>query len=328
MAFFNFIKNIRAAFAYFGCNPYFYAVVVQIFRCTAGCYNFIAKVCKTGCNFACFFFIHIGHGNKNCAFVRHIDTGSNAGFIQCARILVVNGHYFTGRFHFRPKGNINIAHLVEGEYRCFNCIVIREELQTRAVTLFADALPHCAFGCNVNHLNGGNFAEERHGTGRTRVNFNNEHFVIAYNVLNVNHAVYFKADGNSVGVIDNSFNNRFCQRTRRIYGNGVAGVYACAFDMFHNAGNQYVLAVADSVNFNFRALQIVVNKYRMFVRSLNGVCHVVFQFIIVINNFHSTAAEYIGRTHHYRITNVGSCFQSAFGIEYSMSFRTRNVAGS
>ena len=98
--------------------------------------------------------------------------------------------------------------------------------------------------------------------------------------------------------------------------------------MFHNAGNQYVLAVADSVNFNFRALQIMVNKYRMFVRSLNGVCHVVFQFIVVINNFHSTAAEYIGRAHHYRVTNVGSCFQSAFGIEYGMSFRARNIAGS
>ena len=186
--------------------------------------------------------------------MRHVDAGSNAGFVQRARILVVDCHNLAGRFHFRPKGDIDVAHLVKGEYRRFNSIVIREQLQARAEALLTDAVAHCAFGCNVNHLNGCNFAEERHGTGRTRVNLDNEYFVVAHDVLNVNHAVNFKADGNSVSIVDNRFNNGFRQGARRIYGNGVAGVYACAFDMFHNARNQYVCTVADSVNLNLGAL--------------------------------------------------------------------------
>ena len=103
-------------------------------------------------------------------------------------------------------------------------------------------------------------------------------------------------------------------------------MYACTLNVFHNAGDQNFLAVADSVNLHLGALQIVVNQNRMLGRSLYSIGHVVAQLIIVIHDFHSTAAQHVGRTNHGGIANIMSSVQCALRVEYSVSFRTRNVA--
>ena len=114
-------------FAYFGSNLNSYTVLLQIFRSTVGCNNSVAQLFKAASNSNCLRLIHISNGNQNCTLVRYIDTGSDAGLIQRTAILVVAGHNLTGGFHFRSKGDIYIAHLIEAEYRSFNSIVVREE---------------------------------------------------------------------------------------------------------------------------------------------------------------------------------------------------------
>ena len=70
----------------------------------------------------------------------------------------------------------------------------------------------------------------------------------------------------------------------------------------------------------------MVNQYRMLVRSLNSIGHVVAQLVIVINDFHSTAAQYVGRTNHGRVANVMCSNQRTLGIEYGVALRTRDIA--
>ena len=239
--------------------------------------------------------------------------------------MVIASHNFTGRFHFRTKGDIYVAHLVEAEYRSFNCIVVREEFQTRFVALFFNGQAHCSFSCYVNHGDTGYFTQEGYGSGRTGVNFDYEYVVATNDVLNVNHALNFQAQCHFIGISDDGFDYAFGQAYRRIYSDGVAGVNACTFNVFHNTGDKYVGAVADCVNFYFFTLQVVVNQNGMFLGSFYCVGHVVFQFIVVVNDFHCTTAQYVGRTNHYRIANIVSCLQCAFGIEYGVALGTRNV---
>ena len=101
---------------------------------------------------------------------------------------------------------------------------------------------------------------------------------------------------------------------------------ASALNVLHNTGDQNFLTVANRVNLHLGALQIMVNQNRMLCRSLYSVGHVVAQLIIVIHDFHSTAAQHVGRTNHGGIANIMSSVQCALRVEYSVSFRTRNVA--
>ena len=152
--------------------------------------------------------------------------------------------------------------------------------------------------------------------------------LITHDVLNVDHTLYFQTQSHFIGIVNNSFNYRFAQRTGRIYSDGVAGVYACTFNVLHNARNQNFLAVADSVNLYLGALQIMVNQNRMLCRSLYCVGHVVAQLVVVVNDFHSTTTQYVGRTYHGRIANIMSSIQCALGVEYGMSFGTGDIAVS
>ena len=192
--------------------------------------------------------------------------------------------------------------------------------------MLSDTDTHSSFSCHVNHRYAGYFTQEGYGSGRTGVNFDYEYFVVTNDVLNVDHTLNFQAQCHFIGIFNDSFNYRFGQADGRIYSDGVAGVYARTFNVFHDTGNEHVVAITDSINLYFPALQVVVNQNRMLLGSLYCVGHVVSQFVVIVNDFHCTTAQYIGRTNHYRVANICCCPQCAFGIEDSVSFRTRNVA--
>ncbi|MNI78959.1 hypothetical protein D3C73_1353850 [compost metagenome] len=61
---------------------------------------------------------------------------------------------------------------------------------------------------------------------------------------------------------------------RRIYRDGVARVDARAFHMLHNARNDYGLAVADCVDFDFLAQHVAVDQNRMLRINLDRFFHV------------------------------------------------------
>ena len=103
--------------------------------------------------------------------------------------------------------------------------------------LLFEAHAHCASGSNVYHGDAGNLAQERYGSGGTRVNLDYIYMLVTNDVLNVDHALNFQAQSHLVGVFDNGTDNTLAQAARRIYGNGVTAVYACTFNVFHDAGD-------------------------------------------------------------------------------------------
>ena len=75
-------------------------------------------------------------------------------------------------------------------------------------------------------------------------------------------------------------------------------------NVLHDATNDHICAVADSINVYFNGgVQEVVQQHRAVIGHQHCVAHVAHQLGFVINDFHGPAAEYVGRTNHQRVTD-------------------------
>ena len=102
------------------------------------------------------------------------------------------------------------------------------------------------------------------------------------------------------------------QDTRRI-----SRVNAGLFDMFHDAGDEHLFTIADRIDIDFdRVSQICVDEDRAGTRDLHGHPHIPFQGTTVVDDFHCSPAQDIGRPDEHRITNLlgdHACFVDAGG---------------
>src|SRR5262245_10767317 len=86
-----------------------------------------------------------------------------------------------------------------------------------------------------------------------------------------------------------------------------------AFDMLHDAADNHVLAIAQGVNIQFYGVvKEFVDQNRMLGRSRNRVSHIMLEGIAVIDDFHSSAAEHIGRPNQDWITQTLGNLESLF----------------
>ena len=99
-------------------------------------------------------------------------------------------------------------------------------------------------------------------------------------------------------------------------------MYARAFDMLHNTGNQNILAVADSINFGFGTLQIFIDKDRVLLRIAVDDRHELFDFLVGNRDLHALAAKYVGRTYKHGIAQTVSNCLCFLRCENSGAFRS------
>ncbi|RMU21617.1 hypothetical protein ALP35_05604 [Pseudomonas savastanoi pv. glycinea] len=76
-------------------------------------------------------------------------------------------------------------------------------------------------------------------------------------------------------------------------------------DVLHDRANHHVSPVADRIDVHLDGtVQEVVQQHRAVVGHLNCFAQVTLEFVFLINDFHRAAAQYIGGTHHQRITDL------------------------
>ena len=68
----------------------------------------------------------------------------------------------------------------------------------------------------------------------------------------------------------------------------------CTFYMLHNAGYKYIIAVANSVYFQFLTLNIFINQNRLILVNRYSCFQIGSQLIFIRNNLHGTSAQNIG----------------------------------
>ena len=118
---------------------------------------------------------------------------------------------------------------------------------------------------------------------------------------------------------------------------GISGVNACPFNMFHNTRNEYVLSITDGIHLKFRTHQIFVdqNQIVLFVGKDNF--HIFPDVVIGKSNDHILAAKNITWPHENRVTKAAGDAESflcicgcitggSFDIQlFQQSFKTAPV---
>ncbi len=84
---------------------------------------------------------------------------------------------------------------------------------------------------------------------------------------------------------------------------------ACPFDVLHDAGNQHLLAIADRIDLDFLADQVLVDEDRVLRCQRDLVADVPSELVCAIDHLHRAAAKHVRRPDEDRVTDsLGNCF--------------------
>ena len=168
--------------------------------------------------------------------------------------------------------------------------------------------------------------QEGYCSGGTRVYFDDIYIIFGiHDELNVEQTNDADAQTQFLCVFQNF---AFCfvgYGESRVYGDGVTGVYACSFNVFHDTGYEYVDAVANCVNFQFFTLDIFINQYGLVFVDCYCCFQVCSQLFFVSNDLHCTAAQNVGRTNQYGIADFFCRLNTSFDICHSLTLRLRDT---
>ena len=83
-------------------------------------------------------------------------------------------------------------------------------------------------------------------------------------ILNVNKTLCAERKSKLFGTFNNVFEHSVIKIIRGINGNRVAAVNSGSFNVFHNAGDQNILAVGYNINLKLCSHHILVNEHGIF----------------------------------------------------------------
>ena len=95
--------------------------------------------------------------------------------------------------------------------------------------------------------------------------------------------------------------------------------------MFHDAGDEDVLAVADGVHLQLLAHDVAVDQHRLVHVDLHGGLQVVAQALLVRNDLHGAAAQHVARTHQHRIADAGGGLHARLDVGDGFGFGLRDA---
>ena len=102
-------------------------------------------------------------------------------------------------------------------------------------------------------------------------------------------------------------------------------MHARALDVLHYTGDKYILAVADRVDLELRAHDVLIYKDDIVGIALQYYLHVFFDVLVGERYYHVLTAEHIRRTQQHGITEVVSRGESFLRRLDGMPLRTRDA---
>ena len=322
----NHLDNICTALMHLANNLSINAHFLNSLGTTRGSYQLKAQLRESLGQLLHLFLVLVGHSKEDTAIERNVHTCTSNSLVKGTSIVIINTHYLASGLHLRPKGNIYISHLVKGEYWCLYSHI---RLWWYQAGMEAQLLQRCTksnLSCHIHHLYISNLAQEWYSSGGAWIYLDNINLIIYHNVLNVHQALNMKAYSQTLGIVDNGINNLGGQGLWWIYSNRVTRMYAGSLYMLHNTRNNHVNAIGNSIYLYLSTLHIAVYQNRMIWSYLYSSAHVISQLVLIVNDFHSTAAQYIGRTHHNRIANICCTGDSLLLAGNRNSFWTRDMS--
>ena len=122
--------------------------------------------------------------------------------------------------------------------------------------------------------------------------------------LNVHQSANLQCCGEGIGGLLDLFDDALGEIIGWQHAGRIARVYAGLFDVFHDSAHQRELSVRNRIDIHFdRVFQKLVDQDWPIRRRIHRLCHVASNRIVVIADFHGTAAENITRTDQHRIAD-------------------------
>ena len=136
--------------------------------------------------------------DEHSAFGREEGTGSFLALVVSEGVVVGEAEDFTGGAHFGAENRVHLRELVEREHSFLGAVVVELlVLELQVFELFAEHEARSEAG----HLRVTDLGDQRHGTGSTRVGFEDEHLAIFDSVLHVHEAAHVEGFSDLARVI-------------------------------------------------------------------------------------------------------------------------------
>ena len=112
---------------------------------------------------------------------------------------------------------------------------------------------------------------------------------------------------------------------RRVDADGVAGVDTGALDQLHDAGHEHVSAVADGVDLDLAAGDVLIDQHGLALAGAHGILQIVAQHLVVGHDLHGAAAQHERRAHQHRIAHRVRSLETVVQIRHRCAHRLRDV---
>ena len=247
-----------------------------------------------------------------------------------------NTHHFAGGAHFGAENRIDAAEFVERKHGRLHGVEIVDgeflhaiHVDDRQIQVSELAAGHQARG-DFRQRHAGGFADVRNRARGARIHFEHVHGVVLDGVLHVHQADDVKRAGEADGVVANVLEHFGLQRDRRQHAGGIAGMDAGFLDVLHDAGDDDVFAVGESVHVHFGGVfQELIDQNRALgigeradLRRLRDVFLDRFQ---IVGDDHGAAAENVAGAHENRQADFGGGSDGFLRSERGASARLRNI---
>ena len=171
-------------------------------------------------------------------------------------------------------------------------------------------------------------ADVRNGTAGARIDLDDVDILILDDELNVHHTDHMKVPGKQFGVGNDRLLHFVGQIRCRIHGDRISAVDACALDMFHDARDQDVGAVAHCIHFDLLAGHVFVDQDRMFLGVAVDLADILIDILVRDGDPHAGSAQNVRRPDKYRISQTSSYLLGFLGGEDCIALRPADTASA
>ena len=177
---------------------------------------------------------------------------------------------------------------------------------------------------DVGHRYARRFRQERYRTRRTRVDLDDVDLVVVvadelYVVESDDADLQTQFDR----IVDDLVTHGLADAEGGVDADTVARVDTGLLDMLHDSGYEYLPAVADGVDFELLAHDVLVHQHGRVLVDLDGRVHVVAQGLLVADDLHGAAAQHVTRTYQYGVTYACGSLHSVLDRGYGLGLRLR-----
>ncbi len=123
-------------------------------------------------------------------------------------------------------------------------------------------------------------------------------------VLHVHQATNAKGGTDALGIVGHEGDFLLGEPEGRVNGHGVARVYAGAFDVLHDAGDERLRAVADGVDLGLDAVQVFIDEDGFAGGDRCRFADVTYEVARVLHDLHRAPPEHVAGPDEHRVADA------------------------